>query len=413
MKRRVVITGLGVIAPNGIGKEAFWDALVNGRSGIGRITRFDASSYPSQIAGEVNGFDPTDYIEPKKAKRTNRFAHFGLAAGKLAIGDAGLQIDQSNAHNIGVAIGSSAGGLVNWEEQYSRFVEKGIRRIAPFAPSNMHHHALAGEIVEAYKIKGPTITLSTGCPAGLSAIGSAFDKIRYGEIDIMIAGGVETPLAPFLFAGFCVPNSLSSRNDAPEKASRPFDMKRDGTVLGEGAGIVVLESLESANNRDVEIYAEVIGSGITSDGYSTIHADVSGEQSARAIEIALKAAGLSPEGIDYFNAHGSSYTEYDIKETNAIKLVFGEYAYKLPISSIKSMIGQPLAAAGGLQFVSTVLTIKNSIIPPTINYEFPDPKCDLDYVPNKPKVKKVNNALINSYGYGGINVSLVITRYNP
>ena len=413
MKRRVVITGLGVIAPNGIGKEAFWDALVNGRSGIGRITRFDASTYPSQIAGEVNGFDPTDYIEPKKARRTNRFAHFGLAASKLAIEDARLQIDPSNAHNIGVSIGSASGGEVTLEEQCNRLMEKGIRRLSPFATVNMFHHAPASEIVEVYKIKGPTITISTGCPAGLSAISSAFDKIRYGEIDIMIAGGVETPLAPFLFASFCVSNSLSIRNDTPEKASCPFDMKRDGTVLGEGAGIVVLESLESAKNRDVEIYAEVIGSGITSDGYSTIHADVSGEQSARAIEIALKTAGLPTEDIDYFNAHGSSYPEYDIKETNAIKLVFGEYAYKLPISSIKSMIGQPLAAAGGLQFVSTVLTIKNNIIPPTINYEFPDPKCDLDYVPNKPRGKKVNNALVNSYGYGGINVSLVITKYNP
>jgi 3-oxoacyl-[acyl-carrier-protein] synthase II len=413
LKRRVVITGLGVIAPNGIGKEEFWDALVNGRSGIGRVTRFDASTYPSQIAGEVNGFDPKDYIEPKKARRTNRFAHFGLAASKLAIGDARLQIDPSNAHNIGVAIGSSTGGLVNWEEQYSRFMEKGMRRIAPFAPSNMHHHALAGEIVEAYGIKGPTITLSTGCPAGLSAIGSAFDKIRYGEIDIMIAGGVETPLAPYIFATFCVPNSLSTRNDTPEKASRPFDIKRNGTVLGEGAGIVVLESLESAENRDVEIYAEVIGSGATSDGYDNIHADVSGEQSARALEVALKAAGLPPEDIDYFNAHGSSYPEYDVKETNAIKLVFGEFAYKLPISSIKSMIGQPLAAAGALQFVSTVLTIKNNIIPPTINYEFPDPKCDLDYVPNKPREKEVDNVLVNSYGYGGINVSLALTKYKP
>ncbi|MDY7030339.1 MAG: beta-ketoacyl-ACP synthase II [Thermodesulfobacteriota bacterium] len=411
MKRRVVITGLGVIAPNGIGKEAFWDALVNGRSGIGKITRFDASTYPSQIAGEVSGFDPTDYMNPKKARRTDRFTHFGLAASKLAIEDARLQIDPSNAYNIGVSIGSASGGEVTLEEQCNRLMEKGIRRLSPFATVNMFHHAPASEVVEAYRLKGPTITVSTGCPAGLSAISTAFDKIRHGEVDIMISGGVETPLAPFLFASFCVPNTLSTKNDTPEKASRPFDMKRDGTVLGEGAGIVVLESLDSARRRNVEIYAEVTGKGITSDGYSTIHAEISGKQSARSIEIALEAARLRAEDIGYFNAHGSSYPEFDIKETNAIKLAFGEYAYKLPVSSIKSMIGQPLAAAGGLQFVSTVLTIKENIIPPTTNYEFPDPKCDLDYVPNEPRRKEVNHAVVNSYGYGGINVALVISKY--
>jgi 3-oxoacyl-[acyl-carrier-protein] synthase II len=406
-----VVTGLGVIAPNGIGKDNYWASIKAGKSGITRMSKFDVSRYSSQIAGEVNGFDPETYMSKKMAKFMSRFAQFALASSKMAIEDARLELSEEDRCRMGVALGTAVGGQQVAEEQYEIFHEKGVDRISPFSAMAMNSNAGVGAIAIELKIRGPNITISTGCSAGVNAIGYAFDTICNGRAEVMIAVGAEAPLFPVTFDFFCAAQVLSRRNGDPRKASRPFDRFRDGYVLSEGAGAVILEKMEHALERGAKIYGEVAGYGITNDSYSMLKMEPTGKEVARTMRIALENAGLAPEDIDYINAHGSSSLVADKRETIAIKSAFGNYAYKIPISSIKSMIGQPLAATGSIQFITAALAIENNCLPPTINYEEPDPDCDLDYVPNQARGHEVRVAMINSFGQGGNNTSVILKRF--
>jgi len=411
MGERVVVTGLGVIAPNGIGKDDYWASLKAGKSGIVQITRFDVSPYPTHIAGEINDFEPGKYISKKKAKFMSRFAQFALAASRMAIEDARLDLARENRYRAGVALGTAVGGLQIAEEQCEIFHEKGIDGVSPFSAMAMNPNSGVGAIAIELKIGGPNITISTGCSAGLNAMGYAFETISSGRADLMVAVGAEAPLFPVTFDLFCAANVLSKRNGNPAKASRPFDRFRDGYVLSEGAGAVILEKMEHAVERGARIYAEVAGYGITNDSYSMLKMEPTGKEVARSMRIALENAGLAPEEVDYINAHGSSSLVADKRETRAIKLAFGKHAYGIPISSIKSMIGQALAATGTIQFITATLAIQNSCVPPTINYEEPDPECDLDYVPNKVRTHEVRVAMVNSFGQGGNNTTVVLKKY--
>ncbi|MEW6096808.1 MAG: beta-ketoacyl-ACP synthase II [bacterium] len=414
MARRVVITGLGVIAPNGSGKKEYWEATLSGTSGVDKLTRFDSSSYPTRIAGEVNHFNAPDYMERKEANRISKFAQFALACALMAFEDAQLKINEENAHRIGIAIGTAIGGMDVAETQHGLFCKRGQPdRISPFLAIGMNPNSAVGIIASRLKIKGHSTTLSAGCSSGLNAIAYGYDTIQAGKVDVMLAGGAEAPLNPLTFGSFCTTRVLSTRNKEPKKASRPFERDRDGYVLGEGAGVVVLEKEEHALARNAKIYGEVSGYGLTNDGYDIFHMEPTGDGIARAMKIALQEANLAPEEIDHINAHGSSACLTDKKETNAIKKVFDLHAYKMAISSIKSMIGQALAAAGAIQFVTTILSIIHNFLPPTINYEYQDPECDLDYVPNHSRPKKINAALINAFGLGGSNISIAVKRYIP
>jgi 3-oxoacyl-[acyl-carrier-protein] synthase II len=411
MRQRVVITGLGVIAPNGIGKDNYWVSMKAGKSGIGRITKFDVSQYPTQIAGEINEFDPVRYMSNKKVKFLSRFAQLALASSKMAIEDARLELSKEDRYRVGVALGTAVGGQQIAEEQYEIFQKKGVDGVSPFSAMIMNPNAGVGAIAIELKIGGPNITISTGCSAGLNAIGYAFETICNGRADLMIAVGAEAPLFPVTFDFFCAAHVLSRRNGDPRKASRPFEKFRDGYVLSEGAGAVILEKMEHALERGAKIYGEVAGYGITNDSYSMLKMEPTGKEVARTMRIALDNAGLAPEDVDYINAHGSSSPIADKRETRAIKLAFGDYAYKVPISSIKSMIGQSLAATGSIQFITAALAIENNCLPPTINYEESDPDCDLDYVPNQARVHEVGVAMVNSFGQGGNNTSVILKRY--
>lgn len=411
MRQRVVVTGLGVIAPNGIGKDNYWASIKGGKSGIARVTKFDVSQYPTKIAGEVKEFDPAKYISKKKAKFMSRFAQFALASSKMAIEDARLELSREDRYRAGVALGTAIGGLQIVEEQCEIFHKKGVEEVSPFSTMAMNPNAGVGAIAIELRLGGPNITISTACSAGLNAIGYAFDAISNGKADVMIAVGAEAPLFPVTFDSFCAAQVLSRRNGDPRKASRPFDRFRDGYVLSEGAGAVILERLEHAVERGAKIYGEVAGYGITNDSYSMHRMEPTGKEVARSMSIALENADLLPEDVNYVNAHGSSSLIADKRETKAIKLAFGNYAYKLPISSIKSMIGQPLAATGSIQFITIALAMENNCLPPTINYEEPDPDCDLDYVPNQARVHGVRAAMVNSFGQGGNNISLILKRY--
>jgi len=411
MRQRVVVTGLGVIAPNGIGKDNYWASIIAGKSGITRITGFDVSQYPTQIAGEVNGFDPIQYMSKDKPKFMSRFAQFALASSKMAIEDAGLDLSREDRNRVGIASGTAVGGLQIVEEQCEIFHEKGADGVSPFSAMITNPNAGVGVIAVELKLGGPNITISTACSAGLNSIGYAFDTIANGRADVMIAVGADAPLFPVTFDFFCAAQVLSRRNGDPRKASRPFDRFRDGYVLSEGAGAVILEKMEHALERGAKIYGEVAGYGITNDSYSMHKMEPTGKEVARTIRLALENAGLAPEDIDYINAHGSSSLIADKRETMAIKAAFGNYAYKVPISSIKSMIGQPLAATGTIQFITAALAIENSCLPPTINYEEPDPDCDLDYVPNQARVHEVKAAMVNSFGQGGNNISAILKRF--
>jgi len=411
MRQRVVVTGLGVIAPNGIGKDDYWASLKAGKSGIGQITRFDVSHYPTHIAGEINDFEPGKYISKKKTKFLSRFAQFALASSKMAIEDAWLELAKEDRYRVGVALGTAVGGLQIAEEQCEIFHAEGAKGVSPFSAVAMNPNSGVAAIAIELKINGPNMTISTGCSAGLNAIGYAFDTISNGKADLMVAVGAEAPLFPVTFDLFCVANVLSKRNGDPAKASRPFDRFRDGYVLSEGAGAVILEKMEHALERGARIYAEVAGYGITNDSYSMLKMEPTGKEVARSMKIALKNAGLAPEEVDYINAHGSSSLVADKRETRAIKLAFGKYAYRIPISSIKSMIGQALAATGTIQFITTALVIQNSCVPPTINYEEPDPECDLDYVPNRAREHEVAVAMVNSFGQGGNNTTVLLKKY--
>lgn len=410
-KRRVVITGLGVIAPNGIGIDVFWNSLASGQSGIGQITHFDASSYPSKIAGEVKDFDPLNYMSAKNARRMDRFAQFSVAATFMALEDAGIKITSSNCDRIGISLGSALGGIPCAESQHSIFLEKGLNRVDPLIAIKIFSGASTSHISIEFGIKGHSNTIGGACAAGTDSVGYAYYSIKNNLADIMIAGGAETPIVPLTFGAFCLINALSKRNDDPTKASRPFDKKRDGFVMAEGAGVLILEDLESAIKRGAKIYAEIVGYGTTNDAFHMVQPKPSGEEAVKAIKIALKHANVNPNEIDYINAHGTSTPLNDKIETQVIKKVFGNLAYQIPISSNKSMIGHTLGAAGAIELIASVLSIKNQFIPPTINYEFQDPECDLDYVPNEGRKITINTVLKSSYGFGGKNSAIILKSF--
>lgn len=411
MNRRVVITGLGVITPNGIGKGEFWKTITEGRSAIKKITRFDISRFRSQIGGEISNFDPEKFMKPQLVKRTDRFAQFAIAATQLALEDAGLTRKEVTKLNPGIIIGTAVGGFGFAEEQYEIFRQKGLRRINPFLAGAVFPTAASVQVAITFKLHGPCYTVCAGCASGALAIANAFQMIRNGQVDMMITGGVDAPLTPLVFGSFDILSSISERNDEPEKAMRPFDKKRDGTVISEGAGIVVLEERQEAIQRGAHIYAEIYGTGITNDGYHITRPSLSGKYAIAAIRRALEDSYIEPEEVDYINAHGSSTPYNDSIETYAIKQIFGSRAYQIPISSIKSVIGHTQGAGGAIEAVACCLTLQRNILPPTINYEFPDPECDLDYVPNKAREKEVNVAMSNSFGFGGSNVILVFKKY--
>lgn len=411
MMRRVVVTGLGAVSPIGIGVEAFWQSLINGVSGIGKITRFDASKHDCQIAGEVKGFDPLTYVEKKDVKKMDLFIHYALAAAIMAVEDAGLKLNGLNQERVGVIVGTGMGGIPALEESHKVLLERGPGRISAFFIPSIITNMASGQISMRFGFKGPNSCVSTACATGNHAIGDSFKIIQRGDADIMIAGGSEAVITPLCVGGFCSMKALSTRNDEPEKASRPFDLNRDGFVMGEGAGLLILEALEHALARGARIYAEIVGYGISADAYHITAPAPNGEGAVRSMRMALKDARLHPEEIDHINAHATSTPAGDANETQAIKQVFGEHAYRLAISAIKSMTGHLLGAAGGIEAVATVLTIYHQLIPPTINYETPDPECDLDYVPNKARSASVQAALSNSFGFGGTNATLVFKQF--
>jgi 3-oxoacyl-[acyl-carrier-protein] synthase II len=413
MDRRVVITGYGVVSPIGIGIDDFWNSLVSGKSGITKVSSFDASQFSSQICAEVKDFEPEKYIDRKKIRKMDRFSQLAFAAAKMAMENAKLDMEKEDTFRVGVIVGSGIGGLSTVAAEHRVLLEKGPRRVSPFMIPMLITNIAAGEIAIAYNMQGPNYSLSSACATSNHTVGDALRLIRYGDADVIIAGGSEAAVTPLGLAGFCSAKALSTRNDDPEHASRPFDKERDGFVMGEGAGIVILEALQHALSRGATIRAELIGYGATDDAYHVTAPSPDGQSAARAMSNALADGGVKPEEVDYINAHGTSTPLNDKTETLAIKKVFGDYAYKIPISSNKSMIGHLLGAAGVVELIATILSIEREMIPPTINYEFPDPECDLDYVPNKARPKKINVALSNSLGFGGHNATLVVKKYRP
>ena len=410
--KRVVITGMGVIASNGIGIDNFWDSLVHGRSGVRKITYFDASSHPSKIAGEVSDFHPLDYMDSKSARRMDRFCQLAVACTKLALDHANLEISDKNSERIGISLGSAIGGIPSAEEQHGVFMEKGLNRVDPLIALKIFAGGATSQVSIEFGIHGHSTTIGGACAAGVDDIGYAFYAIKNNLADVMIAGAAEAPIVPLTLGSFCLIGALSKRNEDPTRASRPFDKERDGFVMAEGAGVLILENLEHALRRNAPIYAEILGYGTTNDGYHMVQPLPTGEQAKKAIELALQEAKIKPIEINHVNAHGSSTPLNDKIETKIIKQVFGEYAYNIPITANKSMTGHALGAGGAIELVATVLTIKNQFIPPTINYEFPDPECDLDYVPNKGRKATVTAVLKNSFGFGGKNSSIIIRKYD-
>jgi 3-oxoacyl-[acyl-carrier-protein] synthase II len=399
------------VTPIGIGKEVFWDSLKNGRSGAGRLTLFDATDYPSQIDAEVKNFVAENYIDKKTIRRMDRFTQYAYAAADMAIRDAGLDQAKLDMDRVGVIVGSGIGGLSTIEEEYTTLKERGARRVSPFLIPKLITNMAPGEIAIRWGFTGPNYAVSSACATSNHAIGDALRTLRYGDADVIVAGGSEAAITPLGFAGFCSARALSTRNDAPEKASRPFDKNRDGFVMGEGAGIVVLETLEHAQARGATIYAELSGYGATDDAYHITSPNPEGTAAARAMQRALVDADVRPDQIQYVNAHGTSTGLNDKTETRALKIVFGDHARKLAISSTKSMTGHLLGAAGVVELVATILCMQHSLAHPTINYETPDPECDLDYVPNKARPMAIDFALSNSLGFGGHNAVLVVKKY--
>ncbi len=411
MNRRVVVTGLGAVTPVGIGKEEYWKALLAGKSGIERITRFDPSDYSTQIAGEVKDFDPAQYIDKKEAKRMDRFTQFAIAATKMAFDDAGINLEQEDRTRIGTVIGTGIGGMDTLHDQYKLLFEKGPGRISPFFVPMMIANMAAGQTSITFGLQGPNTCVVTACATGTNSIGDAFKIVQRGDADVMVAGGTEAAISPAAVAGFSSMKAMSTHNEEPQKASRPFEKDRSGFIMGEGSGIVILESLEHALARGARIYAEISGYGYNADAYHITAPAPEGVQAARCMAMAIKDAGLEPAAVDYINAHGTSTPLNDKNETLAIKSLFGEHAYKMAVSSIKSMTGHLLGAAGGIECIASALTIANNIIPPTINYDTPDPELDLDYVPNKAREQIVNVALSNSFGFGGHNATILLRKY--
>lgn len=408
--RRVVITGLGAVTPVGNDVATMWESLINGKSGIDIATQVDVEQFPAKVAAELKNFEPEKYIDKKDLRRMDPFTQYAVVAAKMAVEDAGLVIDESNANRVGVWIGSGIGGMRTWEEQHLKLIEKGPRRVSPFFVPMMIPDMAAGQVSIQLGAKGINSCTVTACASGASSIGDAFKAVQRGDVDYIIAGGTEAPISNMSFAGFSSAKALSTNPD-PKTASRPFDKNRDGFVMGEGSGILIMETLETALERGAKIYGEIVGYGATGDAYHITAPAENGEGAARSMKMALDDAGIAPEEVSYINAHGTSTDLNDKYETAAIKAVFGDHAYKLAVSSTKSMTGHLLGAAGGVESVISLLAIKEGILPPTINYETPDEDCDLDYVPNKARKEEVNVVVSNSLGFGGHNVSLVFKKY--
>jgi 3-oxoacyl-[acyl-carrier-protein] synthase II len=411
VKRRVVVTGIGLITPLGIGTEQTWTALVNGQSGIGPITRFDASDQASQIAAEVKGFNPEDWFEKKQVKNLDQFVQYAVAAADIAWKSSGLSITDENVNRVGVITGCGMGGLPTIEEYHDVLVNKGPRKITPFFIPRVIPNMPSGHISMRIGCKGPNLTQTTACAAGTHAVGEAFRHIAYGDCDVAITGGTESVICPLAVGGFSAMKALSTRNDDPTTASRPFDRDRDGFVISEGSGMLVLEEMESAKRRGATIYAEIVGYGQTSDAHHIAAPPEDGEGAARCMAAALRDAGLNPEDIHYINAHGTSTPLNDKCETQAIKTVFGAHAYKLAVSSTKSMTGHMLGAAGGIEAAFSVLALHRGILPPTANLQTPDPHCDLDYVPLSARDARIETAMSNSFGFGGTNGVVIFRRF--
>ncbi|NLW43916.1 MAG: beta-ketoacyl-ACP synthase II [Syntrophomonadaceae bacterium] len=410
-KRRVVVTGMGVISPVGNDVATFWENLIAGKSGIRPIERFDVSQYPTRIAAQVLDFNPTDYIGRKDSRRMDRFVQFACAAARIALEDSGLKVNPENAFQIGVWVGSGIGGLETMENQHEVLLTRGGSAVSPFLVPMMISNMASGQISIMTGAKGPNGCTVTACATGTNCIGEAFRFIQRGDAIAMIAGGSEASITPLGMSGFCAMKAMSTRNDDPTGASRPFDLERDGFVMGEGAGVIVLEELEHALERGARVYAEIIGYSTTADAYHVVQPDPGGEGAARAFAMVLDDAGILPQDVDYINAHGTSTEINDAMETQAIKKVWGEHAHRVAISSTKSVTGHMLGAAGAVEFMAAVLACQYDIIPPTINYKTPDPACDLDYVPNRARRRRVNIAVSDSLGFGGHNAALAVRKY--
>ena len=411
MRRRVVVTGMGLVVPIGIGVETAWKNACEGKSGIGRLTRFDPEGFDTRIAAEVKGFNPELYIEKKEVKKMDLFIQYALAATKEAVENSKLSITPENGDRIGVIVGTGLGGLPTIEKYHQILMERGPGRISPFFIPMLVANLAAGQIAIQYGAKGPNICLVTACATGGHCIGDAFRAIVYGDADAVIAGGTEANITPLTVGGFNAMKALSTRNDEPEKACRPFEKNRNGFVIAEGAGIVILEELEFAQKSNARIYAELIGYGYTGDAYHITAPSPDGDGAIRCMRMAIKDAGLKPEDIDYINAHGTSTQLNDLTETIAIKKVFGDHAKRIPISATKSMTGHLLGAAGSTEAIFTILALRDGILPPTINYEEPDPECDLDYVPNVARRQHLNTGMSNAFGFGGTNATLIFKKF--
>jgi 3-oxoacyl-[acyl-carrier-protein] synthase II len=411
MSRRVVITGLGMVSPLGIGIDANWDALVHGRSGIGPITRFDSAAFACRIAGEVRGFNPEDWVPKKDVKKMDLFIHYAMAASEMAMKDAAYTVTPAEADRVGVYIGSGIGGLPSIERQHVALLQEGPRRISPFFIIGLIVNMASGQVSIRYGAKGPNQAACSACATGTHAIGDAFELIRRGDADVMIAGGTEGVITPLCVGGFSAMRALSTRNDEPEKASRPFDKDRDGFVIGEGAGIVILEDLGHAVRRGARIYCELAGYGVSGDAYHVSAPSEDGDGPLRVMRNALRSAGVDAAAIDYVNAHGTSTPQGDVVETRALRALFGDRAAKVAISSTKSMTGHLLGGAGGIETAIAALALHHDIAPPTINYTTPDPECDLDYVPNEARRMPIRYALNNSFGFGGTNACIVLRKH--
>ncbi|MCF8081755.1 MAG: beta-ketoacyl-ACP synthase II [Deltaproteobacteria bacterium] len=412
MSRRVVATGVGMVTPLGTGVQKNWEAACAGRSGIGPITKFDASPFSSQIAGEVTDFTSEDFMDKQQVRRFDIFIHYAIASARMALEESGLKINPKNASRVGCVTGTGLGGLATLERYHSILLEKGPKRISPFFIPGIIANMVPGQIAIEFGAKGPNLSIETACSASAHAVGEAFRMIREGISDAMITGGSEAVITPLALGGFCSMRALSTRNDDPEKASRPFELNRDGFVMGEGSGILILEELEHALERGAPIYGEVIGYGLSGDAYHVSAPEPEGEGAITCMQAALDYAGIRAEDIDYINAHGTSTKLNDLSENKAIKAVFKEHAYKVCISSTKSVTGHLLGGAGGIESIFTLLALKYGVIPPTANYETPDPECDLDYVPNEARELPIRIAMSNSYGFGGTNATLIFRAYH-
>jgi 3-oxoacyl-[acyl-carrier-protein] synthase II len=413
LKRRVVVTGMGMVSPLGTGVEKTWEALIQGKSGVGRITKFDPTGFDTQIAAEIKDFAPENFIDKKEARRMDIFIQYAMASAVMAMEDSRFKITPQNAERVGVVVGAGLGGLTTIESFHKVLLEKGPGRISPFFIPMLIVNEAPGQISMRFGAKGPNSSVVTACATGNHNIGDAWKLIQRGDADAILAGGVESTITPLAVSGFNAMKALSTRNSEPEKASRPFDKDRDGFVMGEGSGIILLEEMEQARKREAKIYAEIVGYGLTGDAYHITAPAPDGEGAARCMAMALRDAGIRPEEVDYINAHGTSTDYNDLYETIAIKTVFKEHARKLPVSSTKSMTGHLLGGAGGVESIFTVLTISRGVIPPTINYETPDPNCDLDYVPNVARKAEVRVAMSNSFGFGGTNAVLIFKKFEP